>query len=300
MKTTLKHIVAAFIVVLSANLGAQTSPVSATLVIPETTLLPGVPFEAWVELENRSAAALAVGLYTSLQATTTDGPIEFQPEAPDLLIIDSYTQKAVPYLELASGAREIITLPIADLLTGAGVFADARISGPGRYGIALKLDAWPVLKSGPPPEHFAGPVVTNEVTIERIAPTGADAATWSYLQKMAEDAHVRWSPALWSANFALLNAILVRYPDSNYVPYALLAGSFGNVSENYLERTLATIRRFPDSPVIDQLRATAAGVAEQLVRSEIVEAQRKILLQSKKPTTRDLVYGPKDPARRQR
>ncbi|HEX2831658.1 MAG TPA: hypothetical protein VHW00_01510 [Thermoanaerobaculia bacterium] len=287
----------ASILVLTASLSAQT-PIAAKLVIPETTLLPGVPFEAWIELENRSGATLAVGLYTSLQATTAEGPIEFQPDAPDLLIINSQTQKAVPYLELASGARETITLPIASLLSGAGVFTDARITGSGRYGVALRLDAWPLLRNGPPPDHFAGPVVTNEVMIDRITPTGTDAEAWAYLQTVAEDAHVRWSPALWSANFALLNAIVTRYPDSNYVPYALLAGSFGNVNEKYLELTLGAIRRFSRSPVIDQLRWTAAGVAEQLVHPEIVDAQRNILRQSKRPTTRDLVYGPKDPDRR--
>lgn len=296
----MKIAAAALLLALAQPLAAQSSPVAAKLVLPETRLLPGVPFDAWVELENRSGATLSVGLYPSLRAATADGAsFEFHPETPDVLIEDRATRQAVRYLELPSGARETILLPLGDLLGCASVFNDERISTPGRYSIALRLDAWPAHEAAPPaPDHFAGAVITNDVVIERIEPAGTDAQAWAHLQAFARNAKRRWTPALWPANYPLLNEILTRYPESRYVPYALLAGSFGNVDEKYLERTLDAIRRFPASPVIDQMRWLAAGVADQVVKPDVAEAQRAIIRTSKRPTTRALVYGPEDPARR--
>jgi len=301
MDRTLRITAAAFALALCVATGlfAQASPVSATLVVPETRLLPGVPFEAWVELENRSGATLAVGLLVSLRVTTEDGTFEFRPDHPDLLRIDRKTGRAVHYIELASRARETLTLPVEDLLTGAAVFNDPRISEPGRYSLALRLDAWPAGGLGvePPPSHFAGPVLTNEVSIERITPAGADAQVWARLQELAANAKVRWSPALWPANFELANEI-VTYAGSGYVPYALLSASFGNAHKRHLELALDAIRRSPRSPVIDQLRFTTANVAEGLGIHDVAEAQRAFLRDSRKPTTRALVYGPEDPRRR--
>lgn len=300
MNITMKIAGAALLLVLAPSLFGQPSPVTAKLVIPETKLLPGVPFDAWVELENRSGATLAVGLYPSLRAATAEGfSFEFHPETPDVLIEDRVTGQAVLYLELPAGAHETIALPLGDLLGGASVFNHERITAPGRYSIALRLDAWPAHKSVPAaPDHFAGAVITNDVVIERIEPTGSDAPVWARLQELAGNAKVRWTPALWPANYSLLNEILSRYPESGYVPYALLAGSFGNVHEKYLALTLSAIRRFPSSPVIDQMRWLAAGVADQLVKPDVAEAQRAVIRNSKRPTTRALVFGPEDPARR--
>lgn len=302
MYRTMKIAAAAFALalVVATGLFAQTSPISATLVIPETRLLPGVPFEAWVELENRSGATLAVGSLVSLRATTEDGTFELRPERRDLLLINRQTGMPVRYIELASGARETIILPVGNFLIGAEVFNDPRISEPGRYRLALRLDAWQNvgLADEPPPNHFAGPVLTNEVSIERLAPAGADAEVWARMQEFAANAKVRWSPALWSGNTKLANEIFT-YSDSGYVPYALLATTLASgVDRKYLELALDATRRFPRTPVIDQLRSAAAELAEQLTIPDVAEAQRAFLRDSRRPTTRALVYGPEDPRRR--
>src|ERR1043165_6209095 len=39
--------------------------VDAKLVIPDTTTLPGVPFDMWIEVQNRSDVTIAVGLCPS-------------------------------------------------------------------------------------------------------------------------------------------------------------------------------------------------------------------------------------------
>lgn len=78
-----KRLLFALAVVLlgSHALFVQTSPVTGRLVIPDPRILPGVPFDMWVELRNSSDAPVTVGLSPTLVARVTGGA-DFQVTPP--------------------------------------------------------------------------------------------------------------------------------------------------------------------------------------------------------------------------
>jgi hypothetical protein len=138
-------------------------------------------------------------------------------------------------------------------------------------------------------------VTTNEVTVERITPTGTDAIVW---QRMQELSGGHWMPIGWMSSTAgqtIIREIIAKYADSNYYPYALLAASFGAVDERANNRLLDAMKRFPNSPVRELLQVGAwqtaisgkKGPQAHLDHFEKVKA-------SKRPTTRILVFGRED------
>jgi hypothetical protein len=277
----------------ATHLHADASPVHATLVLPDRRTLPGVPFEGWIDLENVSAATVAVGLAPHLRVASSTGGFVEGPETNDFLVgPKAWGDLPAYYIQLSSGERRTITLPIGEMLTSSEVFADQRISTPGAYTISLRLDAWtnPLLPAAP--LNFAGAVLTDAVSIERIEPRGDDAIVWARLQEIAKG---QWTAADWISNFPVAVAILKEHPNSAYVPYAVLAVSMGNVTQAYLDLALRTIDRFPTTPVKEMLQSSAAFVASDLSRPDIRERQLAALLQSDRPTTQRRISG--SPAR---
>jgi len=66
VRTIIKQAAFAAIVLmigLSQAFGQQVSPIEAKLVIPDTQVLPGVPFDMWIELRSSSDAEVTVGLF---------------------------------------------------------------------------------------------------------------------------------------------------------------------------------------------------------------------------------------------
>ncbi|HEY2325518.1 MAG TPA: hypothetical protein VGJ82_21860 [Thermoanaerobaculia bacterium] len=265
------------------------SPIQATLVVPDTKVLPGVPFEMWVTVVNPSDASVGVGLCPSL-LVKRDGGESFSVAGKrngryDEILSDAQNQR-VSYVVLRPHEQRTLTLPIQSELIGASFFDDNRLLGPGTYALSLRLDfCWcgscvPQEKLLPP--EFLGPIMTNEVTIERSTPAGSDAAVWTRLQELA--AHGTTIANVWH-NYAFLNDVVSNHPDSNYVPYALLASSFGNNTPKYRERVRAAITRFPSTPVGELLQVHAWTPAD----AEWTNVQH-----SKRPTTRVTVFGRED------
>ena len=88
---------------------------------------------------------------------------------------------------------------------------------------------------------------------------------------------------------------MTEYPDSNYVPYALIAAAFGAVDEKAYNRFVDAIKRFPDSPLIDQLEMAAMGSSGTGMKGlEAREAHLAKIKQSKRPTTRIVFFGRED------
>jgi hypothetical protein len=284
----------------------STSPVEAKLVIPDTKVLPGVPFEMWIEVRNPSDATVGLGLCADMLVRPEGGEpftISFggeeRPGYPTLLPQRSWNGGVVYYLLMRPRNSATLTLPILPDLGGPAYFDDERLSGPGRYGISLRLDyCWPGFtipqKSLLPPE-FLGAVMTNEVTIDRINPTGSDAAVWQRMQELTEG---KWMPTRWKPT--IISEIITKYPDSNYFPYALIAGSFGAVRPADLNRLVDAIQRFPESPLIEMLHESAwmltlsaCGMKGDPMAAVCQRADMK-LKNSKRPTTRIRVFGRED------
>jgi hypothetical protein len=279
---------------------APASPVEAKLVIPDTKLLPGVPFEMWVELRNSSDGTVGVGLCADM-LVRPEGSEPFTisfgradgPPYPTLLP-DANGWGKVTYLRLRPRQAEILTLPVEARLDGPAYFRDHRLSAPGRYEIALRLDyCWSpavVPQKSLLPADFFGAVVTNEVAVERIIPSGVDAKVW---QRMLEVSDGKWMSANW--NSAVTGEILNDHRESNYYPYALMAVSMGAVDATAYERLVDAIKRFPTSPVVEMLELNARGISSGAGKGMAAyRAHHAKLQQSKRPTTRVRAFGRED------
>jgi hypothetical protein len=279
------------------------SPIEATLVIPDSKLLPGVPFDMWIEVRNPSDASVGLGLCADM-IVKPEGAEAFtitfrEPEKPfryPTLLADG-NGEPVHYLKLRPRQREVLTVPIQPELHGPEYFDEPRLMSPGKYRIALRLDycssAMVILQKPDLPPEFLGAVTTNEVVVERITPTGNDAKVW---QRMQESSKGEWSSAHWDS--AIINEIIGEYPDSNYYPYALLAGTFGAVDERAYNRFVGATARFANSPVVDMLELSAWGTAVSAGKGMAAyRAHYAKLQKSKRPTTRVRAFGREDAER---
>ena len=293
--------------------GQQSSPLEATLIIPDTEVLPGVPFEMWIEIRNPSETDVTVGLFPRLLVRPQGGEsFEISPRTDDYPVLLKGAPRdgepIIEYLTLAPGDSKTLTLPVRDSLRGAQFFADYRLSPPGRYALAVRLDPFPSdVGTQRVPVTHRGSVTTNWATVDRVEPTGSDAKVW---QRMQEVAGGRWTVPMRTITetpgrveamtldeamkrWALFEEIVTSYPDSAYVPYAVVAQS--GRGENYLKRVVETINRFPTSPVIDLLQLKAWGLTASTCgltgdQAAICDRARAELQQSKRPTTQ-MLFG---------
>jgi len=285
---------------------APASPIQAKLVVPDTKILPGVPFEMWIDVRNPSDASVCLGLagdlivepegkepFTITRGGADDGQLQY----PTLLPERDVDGSAVWNLVLRPHESQTLTLPILRDLEGPNYFADERLSKPGRYTISMRLDyrfgAFQTPHQSLLPPEFLGPVTTNEVTVERIAPTGTDAVVWQRMQELSKG---HWNAISWmssEAGQAMIVEILDKYRDSNYYPYALLAATFGAVDERAYNRYVDAMKRFPTSPVVELLafHASRIGGRKGIATAETHAAKVKA---SKRPTTRILAFGRED------
>ncbi len=169
----------------AASAQPAVSPVQGKLVIPDAKVLPGVPFDMWVELRNASDGSVGVGLCPRLLVRTAKGTAFEVGHA-----------HGGPYLVMAPGETKTLPYPIGSEL-GAYFFSDSRLSPPGQYTISMRMDY--CFGHGVPqqdllPPTFLGPVVTNEVTVERLQPAGSDAAVW---QEILDTSKGNWPPSIF-------------------------------------------------------------------------------------------------------
>jgi hypothetical protein len=253
----------------------QVSPVQASLVIPDAKLLPGVPFDMWIDVRNPSDSAVTVGLFPRL-SVRTDGGVSFEirPQPDDFPVLLRGSRAAgspiIRYLTLAPGGKQTLTLPIEEWLAGTQFLRDARLSPPGHYTLSIRLDAFPGV-TDPATLTFLGPVITSEATVERIEPTGADAKVWNRMQQLGNG---RWAvlppvatsgatAAETASMWSVCGEIIAKDPDSNYLPYALIANA--GVSDKYLKLITEAIGRFPSSPLIELISAKSARSDDRIV-----------------------------------
>src|SRR5947199_9216475 len=126
MKIFVRHaIVLTVALLLAAVASAQQSwPVRATLALPDTKLLPGVPFDMWIDVSNPSDTYVTIGLLPT-GIVPMDGQIfEIVPPgncAPVLLPAAHQTLEEYRYLSLEAHEKKTLTLP----LSGSGSFGSS-------------------------------------------------------------------------------------------------------------------------------------------------------------------------------
>jgi len=236
----------------AASEPANVPPVLATLTLPYSTVLPGVPFDMTVTLKNASGKTVSAGAMARLSIKLPDGasyesgsttPLEpCDPSEPDSTI------------ELAPGAsvdRVITWLPYQHTWT-----SDGRYTGPGVYQVTLEL----VAGRRDVPSSYIGPLRTNSVRLERAVAPGEDAEIW---QKMLSVSNGVWSDngfARLKAGLELAKEITETHVTSGYYPYALLLTSTTQ-GKDAIAPLLDAAERFQSSPAHPYLLKQAADCA---------------------------------------
>jgi hypothetical protein len=269
--------------------------VQATLVLPDTTLLPGVPFEMWIEIYNDSEETVSIGTASRAVIEPEAGePFVIEPTFehgtyPPLLV--GWDGEGLDYADLAPHQKRFLTLPVDTQLAVSMFASDRRISAPGRYRISLVLDKVP---RAPAPASFVGPVATNVVVMDRVRPSGIDALVWLRLQNATDDG---WQPGDWGTGVSAVvgREIISDYRDSAYFPYAVLVTAGFEATGVALR--LDAIHRFPKSPIIELLYAAAwqcpTGFAGSLA-NQYESVTKYVRDSSRRPTTKIMLFGRDD------
>jgi len=270
----------AWIAVLMLLARANAAPaVTATLTLPNESVLPGVPFDLVVTYTNVSDKPVTIrGARGTLIVTFASGEttVMHRPE-----VNDQWDLKFVTPVQLGPGES---AQTAASWENGSipNWFRYESFSGPGTYGIALDLrivDQY---------ENLLGSVRTPAVTLTRIEPIGIDAELWKRMQQGSEG---RWSDDSFTATrpgVALANEIIQLHPTSGYYPYVLALRALGTgADKNHLPALLEAAERFPNSPAYPYLLKTAAACAQWagvLAERErnIAEAKRYFVLAESK------------------
>ncbi len=285
----------------------QISPVSATLTLPDTKLLPGVPFDMWIEVANSSDVAVTIGLFPTLVVQADGKKFEIAPprnEVPALMPPDDYTGTGAEYeyVTLAAHEKRTLTLPVfSEHFFGYSPFfsSDSRLMPPGHYTLAIRLDAHPevIATHTPTPVTFQGALLTNAVAFERMTPTGPDAKVWQRMKEVSVDGRWMWprtceTPgvdpriAFKPERLGIWNEIITKYPDSNYFSYAVLADPRGDSAFR------EALDRFPDSPVAEYVHL---GLWHRdRFNDPKQEEHKRVVEGSKRPTTRVIAFGRED------
>lgn len=261
----------------TAAYAQSSSPIVARLTVPDTEVLPGVPFDMWVELTNPSDSRVSFFSGAQLVVRVVGGETFEALRGDRPILLDDTgmeTEKGEAFVTLEPGETRIAAFPIGPGLRGAGFFDDDRLSPPGRYELAVRFDRGPPtpleVRNEVPPT-FYGAVLSNTVSVTRIEPTGSDRDVWRLMQSSVEGG--RWSQACLFTTVAVFGTltgvdvqqiscnssrgpliwadIIREYPDSNYLPYAVAARE--GTGEAWAEVVVETLNRFPESPASDLL-----------------------------------------------
>lgn len=285
-------VVAAVLLIFSAETLLARDPMDAVLVVPDVRILPGVPFDFWVELHNGSESVWRVSVCEPLRIRLISGEPFHWTETPGQMqprghFYWSHGGEAI----VKPGETKSLAIPAYSGLMSGGFFRERVLSAPGRrFGISLPL----CVQLSPSPGHPAetSKLLTNEVELDIVSPEGSDALAWNRLQETGKH---QWTPDDMGSpeNRAMWQSVLRDFPDSNYVPYALLmTGSYLYSDwQDLLARQLRTIERFPDSPAVEWLRVEAWRTAGALRQHGVMFAEGAIVRKSKRPTTQLLAFG---------
>jgi hypothetical protein len=279
------------LLLLSGGAALAGQPIEATLVVPDARLLPGVPFDFWVELHNPSETTRHIRVCEPFQLRLVAGePVQWT-ETPEKAprrneFYWSHGGEAIV------GPREtkVLAIPAASALMSGDFFRERLFSAAGRrFGITLPLCEQAI----PSTVRNARPTLTTtEVEIEIMSPAGSDAEVWSVMEKAGRG---EWTAADMSSpdHRPMWESVLRDFPDSNYVPYAVLMTARFRYHDwrDVLAQQLRTIERFSDSPVVEWLHVEAWQMARTLELRGVMLAEGAIVRESKRPTTRLLAYG---------
>lgn len=235
------------------------SPVIATLTLPASSVLPGVPFDMFVAVKNVSKKPVSAGLVAQLHVTLPDGT---KFVAPDRYILQP-NQFSAPEtsVELAAGeSRQFATTwQYADPPNWS---RQPEFSRPGLYRLMLVLE-----DTQERPQNYAGPIQTTTAELRRAVAPGEDQDLWNRMQALSNG---QWSDDGFTRlreGRVLLEEILKLHPASQYYPYAVLLRAPAS-EEGDVTRALEAAARFRQSPAYPYLLKYAGdGAMSQALKA---------------------------------
>lgn len=279
---------------------SSTSPIRATLVVPDRDLLPGVPFDLWIDMENPTDSRVTVGLDPVLHVRTEDGDeFDVDPERSPVLMDDG-EGNVIQELTLSPREKRTIALPIEVYMNGSALTGDRRLTAPGTYRLSISLNPFSERESERETTD-RGSVVTNEVEIRRVLSTPEDERIWA---RLIAESNGSWDGTWWGkpAASVIAHDIINSGKTSGYYPYALLGRGIAGPSS--IESYVDALRRFPNSPVAEalQLRLWHSAARFQNMPGHAlakVHANAESALKaSRRPTTRRAAFGREDMPKR--
>jgi len=242
-----------FMLVLAAPRVRAAPAVTATLTLPNDSVLPGVPFDLVVTYTNVSEKPITIkGASATLIITFASGETTVMHRSG---VNDQWSLRFLLPVQLGPGES---AQNAASWENGSipNWFRYESFSGPGTYGIALDLQIVDRY------ENLLGEVRTPAVTLTRIEPIGIDAELWKRMQQGSEGGWSDDSFAATRPGVALANEIIQLHPTSGYYPYVLALRSLGRgVDKSHIPALLEAAERFPNSPAYPYLLNAAANCA---------------------------------------
>lgn len=187
---------------------ASANPIQVTLSLEPSSALPGVPVTFRVTATNTGALAAQLPFVVRLEVTSDDGQRFFaiasgieDANAP-FPFPDEFGEEIPLFVEMAPGEQRQLDFVASP--DSPPWFCDRRLIQPGVYRLRLISD--PNFARGGSPG--IDPIVSNEVALTVLTPTGVDAEVWHLPH--ADDRCTWWSKLaaqLWNL-----------YPTSTYTP----------------------------------------------------------------------------------
>lgn len=282
--TLLRVLATALLMAFAAALLAE-EPFEAILVVPDVRLLPGVPFDFWVELHNRSDSTRIISVCEPFHLRLVSGePVYWTDTYEQAMARNHFSWSHGSEAVVSPGETEVLAIPAYSGAMAGGFFRQRPLSAPGRrFVIAL-----PLCERTVPSDHRSpkSKLMSSEVEIEIMSPTGSDALVWNLIEERSEH---QWTPADMASpeGNKIWETVLRDFPDSNYVPYATLMAGHHVLSDlrDRLAHQLRTIERFPDSPVLEWLHVETWQTARSLGLYGVMLAEGAKIRQSRRPTT---------------
>jgi len=228
--------------------------VTATLTLPNHSVLPGVPFDLVVTYTNVSNKPITIdGARATLLVKYASGDTVVMNN-PDVSIQWSIRGSMPARLGPGESVQHAASWENGSIPNW--FHYGSSFSGPGTYGVALELS---VMDED---LNVLGTIRTPVVTLTRVEPVGIDAELWKRLQAVSNG---QWSDGSFAAKepgIALADEIIQLHPISGYYPYVLALRSLGSgVSKSHIPALLEAVERFPNSPAYPYLLTAAANCA---------------------------------------
>lgn len=250
MKTVLTALLLALV---ATTLAAQSQDPKATLGLEPRATLPGIPVTFRFTITNSTPKAIRLPKKALLHVSPLNGESFISRGESSRLVAD-----LAQYIEpdaVPPAASVSFSIPLDPSLMSPPWFFDARLCQPGGYKLRVLLSdhlnedavrgkpAFDVLSSK------QSSIVTDEVLLTVVEPTGVDAEVWRHL--VQEAGGHEFNVGMWGVQgFGLAKTIWAKYPNATYARF-VAAKVPAATTEDRLKIVRAAIAADPNGPLVE-------------------------------------------------